>query len=104
MTTMSRKFPKSASLLLIAIAIPLGLAALLTMLEYWGIIPSSAFDAIPWQFRVALLILPGLVPISYLCWAFRWRIVAGFIYFATMFAILPLYGLVFSCAFTGRCL
>ncbi|HZB70422.1 MAG TPA: hypothetical protein VE403_08685 [Sphingomicrobium sp.] len=91
-------------MLIIAVAIPFVLVTFLGMLEHWESVPPSAFNVLPWQFNMALVILPGLIPISYLRWELEWRIVAGLIYFLTAFLILPLYALVFHCMFTGDCI
>ncbi len=101
---MSREWPRSIALLLIAVAIPFSLAGFLIMSEHWGTLPSSALNILPWQVTVALLILPGLIPIRYLRWTPEWRIAAGLIYFLSAFCIMPLYGLFFACRFTGDCI
>ena len=95
---------RSVALLIIAVAIPFVLVTFLVMLEHWEAIPASAFNVLPWQFNIALVILPGLIPISYLRWDPEWRIVAGLVYFLAAFLILPLAALVFHCMFSGDCI
>ena len=105
MTMVSRNLPKSAALLVIAVAIPPTLASMLIMLEHWGIVDMSELTRpLPWQLIVAIVILPGLIPVSRLRWPIEWRIVVGLLLFMAMFAVLPLYALVFSCTFTGDCI
>jgi hypothetical protein len=91
-------------LLVIAVAIPLLLVSLIVMLDHWDIISTSLLTRLPWQLNVAILSVPGLVPVACLRWPAQWRIVCGLVFFVGMFALLPLFGLVFSCTFTGDCI
>jgi hypothetical protein len=95
----------SVTLLLAAVVIPLALVTLLVVLDHWTRLElNKLLGPLPWQLNVSLMIVPGLIPIAYLRWGLGWRIAVGFIYFAAMFAILPLYGLVISCSVTGDCI
>jgi len=102
--TASRDWPRSVAILTIGAAVPLLLVGILIVLEYWGAFPRNAFNAVPWRLTVTLAVIPGLIPISQLRWRPEWRIVAGLLYFLAMFAIIPLYAVVFACTFTGDCI
>jgi hypothetical protein len=89
---------KSIGLLVLGVLIPLCAISVLIMLNYKG------FADVPRPLAVIILILPGFVPIRFLPWPTKWRIVGGLVYSIGMFIAVPLYALVFACTFTGDCI
>jgi hypothetical protein len=89
----------------LSVAVPLSIVSILIALDYRGIISLHEIPlSIPRGLLVVALILPGLIPLRYLRWPVEWRLIAGLIYLISMFAVIPLYALIFACTFTGDCI